>query len=233
MQYPKHVAIVPDGNRTRAKANGKTVAEAYMISYERAVELIQYTFTKTDVKVFTLRGLSTENAKKRPKEEYDFLMSMYKIVEEDLDEFMAANKINFKVIGDLNWVTDDFREYLLAKQERNTYDSDRYFVFAINYGGRDEIIRGVQKLAKEGKDLTTVTEDDISHALDLGNVPPIELVIRTKGDQAQRTSGFMSRRIGYAELYFTAKKCPEFDIPELEKALTWFNEMADLRNYGK
>ena len=233
MQYPKHVAIVPDGNRTRAKANGKTVAEAYMISYERAVELIQYTFTKTDVKVFTLRGLSTENAKKRPKEEYDFLMSMYKIVEEDLDEFMAANKINFKAIGDLNWVTDDFREYLLAKQERNTYDSDRYFVFAINYGGRDEIIRGVQKLAKEGKDLTTVTEDDISHALDFGNVPPIELVIRTKGDQAQRTSGFMSRRIGYAELYFTAKKCPEFDIPELEKSLTWFNEMADLRNYGK
>lgn len=102
MNYPKHVAIVPDGNRTRAKENNKTVAEAYMISYERAVELIQYTFTNTDVKVFTLRGLSTENAKKRPKEEYDFLMSMYKIVEEDLDEFMAANKINFKPIGDLS-----------------------------------------------------------------------------------------------------------------------------------
>jgi len=102
MNYPKHVAIVPDGNRTRAKANGKTVAEAYMISYEKAVELIQYTFIKTDVKVFTLRGLSTENAKKRPKEEFDFLMTMYKIVEEDLDEFLAANKINFKAIGDLS-----------------------------------------------------------------------------------------------------------------------------------
>ena len=59
--------------------------------------------------------------------------------------------------------------------------------------------------------MTTVTEEDISKSLDLGNVPPIELVIRTKGDQAQRTSGFMSRWIGYAELYFTAKKCPEFD----------------------
>jgi undecaprenyl diphosphate synthase len=69
--------------------------------------------------------------------------------------------------------------------------------------------------------------------LDLGNIPPIELVIRTKGDQAQRTSGFMSRRIGYAELYFTAKKCPEFEVPDYQEALTWFDKMANLRNYGK
>lgn len=233
MHYPKHVAVIPDGNRTRAKENDKTVVDAYMISYEKAVELIIHTFTQTEVKVFTLRGLSTENATKRPKEEYDFLMNMYKIVEEDLDEFMAANHINFKAIGDLDGITSDFREYLLAKQERNTYDSDRYFVFAINYGGRDEITRGIRKLAKEGKDLTTITEDDISHALDLGNIPPIELVIRTKGDQAQRTSGFMSRWIGYAELYFTPKKCPEFDIPEYTKALQRFDTIADLRNYGK
>jgi len=233
MNFPKHVAIVPDGNRTRAKENGKDVAEAYMISYERAVELIIHTFTHTDVKVFTLRWLSTENAKKRPKEEFDFLMTMYKIVEEDLDGFMKEHKVNFKVIGDLYGITDDFREYLLAKQARNTYDSDRYFTFAINYGWRDEIIRGIHKLAEEKKDLTTITEDDISNALDLGNVPPIELVIRTKGDQAQRTSGFMSRWIGYAELYFTAKKCPEFDVEEYKKALQWFNDIADLRNYWK
>jgi len=233
MNYPKHVAIVPDGNRTRAKENNKSVAEAYMISYEKAVELIQYTFVHTDVKVFTLRWLSTENAKKRPKEEFDFLMTMYKIVEEDLDEFMATHKINFKTIGDLNGITDDFRTYLLEKEQRNTYDTDRYFVFAINYGGRNEIIRGIQQLAQNGVDLTTVTEDTLSKALDLGNIPPIELVIRTKWDQAQRTSGFMSRWIGYAELYFTAKKCPEFDVPAFQKALTWFNTMADLRNYWK
>ena len=160
-------------------------------------------------------------------------MTMYKIVEEDLDEFMKEHKINFKAIGDLSGITDDFREYLEAKQARNTYDSDRYFTFAINYGGRDEIVRGIKKLAAEKKDLTSVTEEDISKSLDLGNVPPIELVIRTKGDQAQRTSGFMSWWIGYAELYFTAKKCPEFSVPDLQEALQRFNTMADLRNYGK
>jgi len=233
MQYPKHVAIIPDGNRTRAKANDKTVAEAYMISYEKAIELIIHTFTQTDVKVFTLRWLSTENGQKRPKEEFDFLMTMYKIVEEDLDEFLKEHKVNFKVIGNLWGITNDFREYLVDKQERNTYNTDRYFVFAINYGGRDEILRGIKKLAEEKKDLKIITEEDISNSLDLGNVPPIELVIRTKWDQAQRTSGFMSWWIGYAELYFTAKKCPEFDIKEYEKALVWFDQMANLRNYWK
>jgi len=233
MKYPKHVAIIPDGNRTRAKTHDKTVAEAYMTSYEKAVELIIHTFTHTQVKVFTLRWLSTENANKRPKEEFDFLMTMYKIVEEDLDEFMRTHKINFKVIGDLNWITDDFRTYLLSKQTRNTYDSDRYFVFAINYGGRDEIIRGIKKLATVNKDLTLITEEDLSSALDLSEITPIDLVIRTKWDQAQRTSGFMSWRIWYAELYFTNKKCPEFDVVEYEKALVRFSEMADLRNYWK
>ena len=233
MNYPKHVAIIPDGNRTRAKANDKTVAEAYMVSYEKAVELIIHTFTQTDVKIFTLRGLSTENAKKRPKEEFDFLMTMYKIVEEDLDEFLKEHKINFKVIGDLNGITQDFREYLLAKQKRNTYNTERYFTFAINYWGRDEIIRGIKKLAQEKKDLTQITEEELTTSLDLGDVAPIELVIRTKWDQAQRTSGFMSWWIGYAELYFTAKKCPEFGVEEYKEALMWFDEKSDLRNYWK
>ncbi len=204
-----------------------------MTSYEKAIELIVHTFTETDVKVFTLRGLSTENAKKRPKEEFDFLMTMYKIVEEDLDGFLKEHKVNFKVIGDLEGITDEFREYLIAKEQRNTYNSDRYFVFAINYGGRDEIVRGIKTLAKEGKDLTMITENDITQSLDLGNIPPIELIIRTKWDQAQRTSGFMSWWIGYAELYFTAKKCPEFDIQEYQKALIRFDEIASLRNYWK
>jgi len=231
MNYPKHVAIIPDGNRTRAKEHDKTVAEAYMVSYEKALELIVHTFTQTDVKVFTLRGLSTENAKKRPKEEFDFLMNMYKLVEEDLDDFLMENKVNFKAIGDFDGITDDFKEYLLAKEARTKCDSDRYFVFAINYGGRDEIIRGIKTLAQEGADLATITEETLSNALDLGKLPPIELVVRTKGDQAQRTSGFMSRWIGYAELYFTPKKCPEFEVADYQESLKRFDNIANLRNY--
>ena len=233
MIYPKHVAVIPDGNRTRAKANGKDLPQAYMTSYEKALEVIKYTFTYTDTKVFTLRWLSTENTKNRPREEFNFLMTMYKLIDSELDDFLIANKVNFKTIGDLSAITDDFKEYLTTKEQRTKCDSDRYLIFAINYGGRDEIIRGIKKLNAQNIDFGQITEDQISNALDLWNYPPIELVIRTKGDEAQRTSGFMSRRIGYAELYFTAKKCPEFEVKDYEESLKRFNAMAEKRNFGK
>lgn len=233
MIYPKHVAIIPDGNRTRAKEQGKDLSGAYITSYEKALDVIRYTFTNTDAKVFTLRGLSTENTKNRPREEFNFLMTMYKLINDDLNDFLIANKVNFKTVGNMDGITEDFKEYLLTKEQITKCDSDRCLIFALNYGGRDEILRGIKTLANQNLDLKNVTEDDISDALDLWSFPPVELVIRTKGDEAHRTSWFMSRRIGYAELYFTAKKCPEFEIKDYQESLEWFNTIAEKRNFGK
>jgi undecaprenyl diphosphate synthase len=78
-----------------------------------------------------------------------------------------------------------------------------------------------------------ITEQQISQSLDLWDIPPIDLVIRTKGDVAQRTSGFMSRWIGYAELFFTSKKCPELEVEDYQAALQWFDHIAQNRNFGK
>lgn len=233
MKYPKHVAIIPDGNRTWARENNNSTQEAYLLSYQRGVDLIKYTFTNTDIKVFTLRWLSTENANKRPKEEFDFLMTMYKIVDEHLDEFLLKNNINFKWIGNTDTVTDGFKEYLNQKEIRTKCDSDKYFIFALNYGGRDEIIRWIKKLQKENFDFTQIDEQILSDNLDLWDIPPIELVVRTKGDFAHRTSWFMSRWIGYAELYFTKKKCPELLVEDYQKALTRFDEIEQHRNFWK
>lgn len=160
-------------------------------------------------------------------------MTMYKLIDDDLDTFLLENKINFKRIGNPAGITKDFQNYLEEKAERTRCDSDRYFVFAINYGGRDEIIRGIQKITKEGIDVNTLTEEEFSKHLDLSDIPVIDLVIRTKGDVAQRTSGFMSWWIGYAELYFTKKKCPEFMPEDLQEALNWFNDIHTHRNFGK
>jgi len=98
MVYPKHVAIIPDGNRTRANENQRSIPEAYWISYQRGLEMLEYTFQSTDTQVFTLRGLSTENTAKRPQEEYDFLMNMYKQIDGKLDEILTTYQINFKWI---------------------------------------------------------------------------------------------------------------------------------------
>ncbi len=233
MIYPKHVAIIPDWNRTRAKANNKTIPEAYIIWYEKWVELIKYTFTQTDIKIFTLWWLSTENSHKRPKEEFDFLMNMYKLVDDDLDKILIDNHINFKWIGNPDGITQDFKEYLDNKTQTTKCNSDKYFVFAVNYWWRDEILRWIKKLSENNIDFWNITEEDLTKSLDLWDIEPIELVVRTKWDQAQRTSGFMSRWIWYAELYFTSYKCPEFWVEEYKEALNRFNNMADLRNYWK
>jgi len=227
------VAIIPDGNRTRANENQRSIPEAYWISYQRGLEMLEYTFTSTDTQVFTLRGLSTENTAKRPQEEYDFLMNMYKQIDGKLDEILSTHQINFKWIGNPAGVSQGFRDYLDEKTKQYTFDTDKRFVFAINYGGRDEIIRWIHALAAKGQDFNTIEEEDLTPILDLGNIPPIELVIRTKWDSAKRTSGFMSRWIGYAELYFTPKMCPELGIPEYQEALKRFEGIANLRNYGK
>jgi undecaprenyl diphosphate synthase len=233
MIYPRHVAIIPDWNRTRAKENNKTIPEAYMISYQMGVELVKYTFTQTDIKVFTLWWLSTENASKRPKEEFDFLMNMYKLIDDDLDAILIENKVSFKWIWNPDWITLDFREYLDAKVEKTKCDSDKCFVFGVNYWWRDEILRWIKALNKNNFDFASITEDDITKSLELWNIPSIELVIRTKWDQAHRTSWFMSWRIWYAELYFTDSKCPEFWTKQFEEALSRFDKMANLRNYWK
>lgn len=99
MLYPTHVAIIPDGNRTRARSHEQSIEEAYMMSYKNAVEIVEYTFTQTDIQVITLRGLSTENTIKRSAQELDFLMNMYKLVDEDLDRILIDNQVNFKRIG--------------------------------------------------------------------------------------------------------------------------------------
>ncbi len=228
------MAIIPDWNRTRARENWVSIPEAYWISYNKWVDLLEYTFSNTDVQVFTLRWLSTENAHKRPAEEYDFLMNMYKKVDSKLYEILEKNQINFKRIWNADGVTEWFRNYLNEKTSQFQYpNSNKRFVFWVNYWWRDEILRWIQKLAKEKWDLSNISEQEISDSLDLGHIPPIELVIRTKWDEAQRTSGFMSWWIGYAELFFTSKKCPELDIPTYNEALDWFDKMSTKRNFGK
>lgn len=160
-------------------------------------------------------------------------MNLYKIIDTELDDFMLANKINFRWIGNPDWITEWFRNYLDEKVKKTKCESDKFVIFAINYGGRDEIVRWLKKLGKEWFDFSTITEKDISNSLELWNLPTIELVIRTKWNYAQRTSGFMSWWIWYAELYFTDKKCPEFTPEDLKIALEWFDRIWNFRNFGK
>ncbi len=234
MHYPKHIALIPDGNRTRAKENGLPKIEGHFKGFENAVNLAKRTFRETPVDVFTLWGLSTENLQERPKDELEYLFHIYKSITEELEDFLLEGEVNLRRAWSPVWLPKDLLEYMKEQSDKISFpDSKRYLVIAINYGGRDEIIRGVHAWQESDEKDKPLTEAMLDKYMDFGHLPHVELVVRTKGDKASRISGFMSRWIGYAELYFTPKKFPEFDEKELTKALERFDEIAQKRNFGK
>ncbi len=238
MHYPQHIAIIPDGNRTWAKRKWLPKFIGHKNWFERVVELTKYVFENTPIKAMTVWGLSTENLKNRSEEELQYLFEIYKNRWNDLDEFLSKNKINFKRIGSPVWLPQDLINFLQEKEKKHSYNTDRYNIVAINYGGRDEILRWINALIQDIKKWGTnfvneIDEQVFSQYLDLADVPPIELVIRTKWWVARRLSGFMLWWIGYAELYFTEKLLPDFDIEELNRALEWFDSIVNERNFGK
>lgn len=236
MHYPQHLAIIPDWNRTRAKKQGKTSMDGHLAWAKNSIQLFDYIFSSTPIKTVTARYLSTENLTGRSQLELEFLFKLYTIIADQLDEILTKHNINFYWVWSRNGLPKSFLEFLDSRVEKHVYpESEKQIFFCANYWGRDEILRGVKKATSELslEQIQSLTEDEFSSYLDFNNAPMVDLVVRTKGDIAQRTSGFMAWWIGYAELYFTKTYFPAFNSEELEKALQWYNSIAEWRNFGK
>ena len=238
-KYPKHVAIIPDGNRTWAKSKWYSNPVEWTLEGEKRVEeIINYVFKKTPIKVITVWGLSTENARNRNNEEKEFLFNLFWSIWEPHKELLKKEKINFKRVGSEEWLPKKLVNYFRGLEKEFHYpSSDRWLVIAINYGGRDEVVRGIKKMAKK-KDLANLKPQEIEEGLtykylDFAGLPQVDLVIRTKGHLARRLSGFMLWWIGYAELYFAPQMMPEFGVKEFKEALSWFEQVVKYRNFWK
>lgn len=231
MQYPKHVALIPDWNRTWAKERGKLWIEWHFEWFQRCIELAVHIFENTDIDVFTLWGLSTENLKNRTQMELDYLFWLYKKITEDLYEVFRKCHVNFRVAWDKSKLPNYLVQFLNEKESEFKYrDSSKTFVLAINYGWQDEILRAMKKLKDSGDE---VSQENLEKYMDFGWLPTVDLVIRTKQKLAKRLSWFMLWWIGYAQLYFTDLYCPDFTVEEFEKAITWWNDSLWSQNFGK
>ncbi len=240
MNYPKHVAIIPDGNRTWATENGFIKMAWHLEWFKRMVEIAEYVFTKTSIDVLTVWGLSTENLKNREQDELDYLFDIYMKIPAQLERVLKENKVKFQVAGNISQLPQKLQDYFAKKiEETKDFPWEKVFVLAVNYGWQDEIIRWVNELIdsgelimKDGK-LAKITTKNLSKYLDFGNLPNVNLVLRTKWDMAKRLSGFLLWWIGYAQLRFTPKRCPELTIEEFTKALDWYDGIIQYQNLGK
>ena len=230
MNIPKHIAIILDGNGRWAKAKGLPRKYGH-IEGAKTVEVICEEAYKMGVQYLTVYAFSTENWN-RPKDEVDALMTLLRNYMKTCLKTAEKNKMCVRVLGDKTGLDDDIRARIDDLEKATANNNGLHFQIALNYGGRDEIVRAVKTIANKVKmgeiSSADITEDMISASLDTKGIPEPDLLIRTCNEQ--RISNFLLWQLAYTEFYFTPVAWPDFSKEELTKAIEAYN-MRD-RKYG-
>ncbi len=223
---PNHIAIIPDGNRRWAKQKGLDELEGHRVggAYERIKSLIDES-QKIGVKYFTIWVFSTENWK-RSQREIDSLFEIIGNLLSKIEENLIQNKIKFRHIGRKDRLPKKLID-VVEHMEELTKDFDKFnFQLCLDYGGRDEIVRAVNKALKNRS--TEIVEEDLINYLDSYGIPDPDLIIRTSGEY--RMSGFMPFQSAYSEFYFTDVHFPDFGPAQLREAVDSFDKRK--RRFG-
>ena len=227
---PQHVAIILDGNGRWAKSKGMPRNYGH-VQGAKTVEIICEEAYKMGIQYLTVYAFSTENWN-RPKDEVDALMKLLRNYMKTCLTTARKNRMCVRVIGDKTGLDDDIRKRI-AELEESTKDNDGlHFQIALNYGGRDEIVRAIRKITdkvQSGELLSQdVTEEYVSDMLDTHGLPEPDLLIRTCNEQ--RISNFLLWQLAYTEFYFTPVAWHDFSKEELLKAVEAYNHRN--RKYG-
>lgn len=223
----RHVAILMDGNRRWAVEHNLPKLIGHTEGGKNLKKIIT-ACQKRDIGFLTVWALSTENLKEREPKELKHLFSLFEKLVDYLDDF-NKNNIRANIIGDTSKLPTSTQKKLTEIVENTKNNTGLVFTLAVNYGGRDEIVRAIKKILKTDVSLENVTEENFSKYLDTSDLPDPELIIRTGG--ANRLSGFMSWQSTYSELYFTQTYWPAFSEKDLDLAIDWFKKQK--RNHGK
>jgi len=223
---PKHIVIIPDGNRRWAKKHGLAPVEGHKKGLDTAFRIVKAS-KNLGVKVLTLWSFSTENWS-RPRTEVHYLMRIYQIFFKKHVKELIAEGVRFKWLGRRDRVPKTLKS-LLEKIEQETAKNKNYILnICLDYGGRDEIVRAVRKIMARKIKPAQVTESLIDQNLDTAGEPEPDLLIRTSGEK--RISGMMPWQTAYTEFYFSKLFFPDFSLAELKKAINDF--ALRQRRYG-
>jgi undecaprenyl diphosphate synthase len=217
----RHVAIIMDGNGRWAKRRHLP----RVVGHQRGVEAVRRivrSLKTTDLDCLTLYAFSSENWKRPDEEVSDLMNLMRKFIKSDLPEFVA-NDVKLKIIGDYNALATDIIA-LLEDALARTAHGKRTLAVALNYGSQQEIARAARLAAEAGE----VTVDTIAANLFTADLPPLDLLIRTSGEE--RLSNFLLWQSAYAEFWFTDVLWPDFTPEHLQGALEAFGTRE--RRYG-
>ena len=223
LRMPRHVAIILDGNGRWARAKGMPRNYGH-VQGAKTVETICEEAYRMGIQYLTVYAFSTENWS-RPRDEVDALMKLLRNYMKTCLKTAEKNRMCFRVLGDKSGLEEDIRSRILELEEATKNNDGLHFQIAINYGGRDEIIRAARKLAADAAAGKTrpeeITEEAFGDALDTAGIPEPDLLIRTCNEL--RISNFLLWQLAYTEFYFTPVPWPDFTKEELVKAVEAYN----------
>lgn len=223
-KIPKHIAIIMDGNGRWAKKLKLPRIAGHKQGAENVSNIVEIA-GKIGVKYLTLYTFSVENWR-RPESEVNALMDLFEKVLSKKIELLVKNGVRLNIIGDLDAVRKTTREKFLSAIEKTKNNEGLVLTIALNYGGRDDIVRAVNKIIKDGVD--KVDEHTMSKNLDTAGLPDPELLIRTSGEA--RISNFLLWQIAYSEVFFSKTLWPDFKEKDLLEAIGDFQKRE--RRFG-
>ncbi|MCT4633731.1 MAG: isoprenyl transferase [Firmicutes bacterium] len=227
--YPVHVAIIMDGNGRWAKKRFMPRIAGHKAGVESLRKIIEET-GDLGIKYLTVYAFSTENWN-RPKDEVNGLMNLLvNYIDNELNN-LNKNGVRLNILGDMSALPTKVREKVEMALVETNKNTKLTLNIALNYGGRDEIIRAVKSIYNQGDSelIDNLDEDIFSRFLYTANIPDPDFVIRTSGEV--RISNFLLWQLAYSEMYFTETLWPDFGVSEYHKALDSFKNRK--RRFGK
>lgn len=215
------IGIIMDGNRRWARARGRSSSDGHRAGYDALLKLAREFPRLRDeygLKYVTLYAFSTENWKRSP-EEVDALLALFEKGMDELGKRLHEMDVSVRAIGDTSRFPEHLQDLLRGIEEKTKNNTAGTILFALSYGGREELVHAAQTLIKEGGE---VTEERFERALYTNGVPDLDLIVRTSGEQ--RLSNFLPWQSTYSEFFFVDTLWPDFTVQDLEAIFKEYGE---------
>jgi len=223
---PRHIAFICDGNRRWARSKGLPT----LLGHKEGVEALKRVVRRAselNFECLTFFCFSTENFN-RSKEEVGYLFNLFKEITKLVPD-LIKDGYRFHHVGDRSLLSEDILKIIDDVTEQTKGGQKGVINIAFAYGGRNDIVNATKRIINEGVKAEDITEESFKNYLSTGNIPDVDLLVRTSGEQ--RISGFMLYNMAYAELYFMKKHWPAFRGEDLDDCIREYQSRN--RRFGK
>ena len=227
---PRHIAIIMDGNRRWAKSRGMNASYGHKEGAKTLEKIVRYC-NKIGLEYITVYAFSTENWK-RAEEEVNALMLLLQNYLDIYTKRADTENIRVKILGDITALSDGMQKSIKKCMDRTKNNTGVTFNIALNYGGRDEILKAIKNISEKVKNneiqIDEITEEIVSQNLYTKGDPDPDLLIRTSGEL--RLSNFLPWQLVYTEFLFIDKNWPDFEEEDIDKAIIEYQKRT--RKFG-